>query len=285
VTRAQDGYTLAPFPKLRQVYIDSLRLGHRKHTVHGLIEVDVTRARQLMREHQARTGEKLSFTGFVVACVGKAVDTNKTLHAFRNWRNQLVMFDEVDVATMFEVEVDGEKTPLAHVIRAVNKRAYQDIHQEIRAIQAAPQRSRGLEQWGFLRWFLALPVPVRQLAYRLLFRNPRLVKEYIGTVGLTAVGMFGKGGGWAITWPVYTLGIAVGGIDEKPWVVERQIEVREILSVTVSADHDIVDGGPVARFCQRLKELIESGYGLVEQAAAEEGGADSQPTAQAGTSS
>ncbi len=31
-------------------------------------------------------------------------------------------------------------------------------------------------------------------------------------------------------------------------------------------DHDIVDGAPAARFAQRLKELIESGYGLHEGA-------------------
>jgi hypothetical protein len=29
-------------------------------------------------------------------------------------------------------------------------------------------------------------------------------------------------------------------------------------------DHDIVDGAPAARFTERLKDLIESGYGLVD---------------------
>jgi pyruvate/2-oxoglutarate dehydrogenase complex dihydrolipoamide acyltransferase (E2) component len=32
--------------------------------------------------------------------------------------------------------------------------------------------------------------------------------------------------------------------------------------VTTSFQHDIVDGGPAARFTQRFKELIESGFGL-----------------------
>ncbi len=32
--------------------------------------------------------------------------------------------------------------------------------------------------------------------------------------------------------------------------------------MTLSFDHDIVDGAPAARFARRLKELIESGYGL-----------------------
>jgi pyruvate/2-oxoglutarate dehydrogenase complex dihydrolipoamide acyltransferase (E2) component len=40
-------------------------------------------------------------------------------------------------------------------------------------------------------------------------------------------------------------------------VVDHRIEVRELMSVTVSFDHDIVDGAPAARFTQRLKELVE----------------------------
>jgi hypothetical protein len=35
--------------------------------------------------------------------------------------------------------------------------------------------------------------------------------------------------------------------------------------MTISFDHDIIDGAPAARFAERLKELIESGYGLVDE--------------------
>ncbi|HRO91391.1 MAG TPA: 2-oxo acid dehydrogenase subunit E2, partial [Promineifilum sp.] len=40
------------------------------------------------------------------------------------------------------------------------------------------------------------------------------------------------------------------------------IEPREYLSVTLSFDHDIVDGAPAARFGGRLRGLIEGGDGL-----------------------
>ena len=60
------------------------------------------------------------------------------------------------------------------------------------------------------------------------------------------------------------------GFAEKPVVVDGKIEIREMLSVTVSFDHDIVDGAPAARFTSQLKSLIESGYGLVEQEVATE---------------
>jgi pyruvate/2-oxoglutarate dehydrogenase complex dihydrolipoamide acyltransferase (E2) component len=58
--------------------------------------------------------------------------------------------------------------------------------------------------------------------------------------------------------------LVVGGIAWKPVVVEGRIEPREILNLTVSFDHDIIDGGPATRFVKRLVELIEGGYGLDE---------------------
>jgi pyruvate/2-oxoglutarate dehydrogenase complex dihydrolipoamide acyltransferase (E2) component len=75
--------------------------------------------------------------------------------------------------------------------------------------------------------------------------------------------MFGGGhSGWGITPTPQSLGLVVGGIASKPAVVEGRIEPREILNLTVTFDHDIVDGAPATRFTRRLVELIESGYGL-----------------------
>ena len=41
-----------------------------------------------------------------------------------------------------------------------------------------------------------------------------------------------------------------------------RIAIRDYLCMTLSFDHRITDGGPAARFANRLKDLIESGYGL-----------------------
>jgi len=261
---AKDTYTVVPFPKARHVYMDSLYLGQRKHTVYGLIEADVTSARQYMRQHKARTGETLSFTAFLIACVGSAVERNKYMHAYRNWRGQLVLFDEVDVTSMFEIEADGKKLPLARVIRAVNKRTYREIHDEIRGIQAERRQEGNLPYAQFLWLYRLVPAFLRRLAYRILLKNPHWIKRSIGTVQITAVGMFGEGGGWAIARPFYTLAVAVGGIVERPVLVDGRIEAHEFLSLTLSFDHDIIDGAPAARFAQEFRTLIESGYGLVE---------------------
>jgi pyruvate/2-oxoglutarate dehydrogenase complex dihydrolipoamide acyltransferase (E2) component len=75
---------------------------------------------------------------------------------------------------------------------------------------------------------------------------------------------YGSGGGWGIPFSNHTLQITLGGIGEKPGVGDQRVEIREYLSVTLSFDHVIIDGASAARFTQRLKEMIENGYGLCD---------------------
>jgi len=206
--------------------VDGGRMGRQKHTVHGLVEFDVTQARQAIRQHKVQTGETLSFTAFVIACLGKAIDMNKHMHAYRNWRNRLIIFDEVDLNSLFEVEVDGKKTIRPHILRGVNKKTFREIHQEIRAFQ---QEHRSSRESKFIEWFILLPGFVRRLFLWILFKHPRLIKEYYGTAMLSSIGMFGTGSGWGIPVPNHTLQLTLGGIAKKSDIFEDRMEVREAL--------------------------------------------------------
>jgi pyruvate/2-oxoglutarate dehydrogenase complex dihydrolipoamide acyltransferase (E2) component len=238
---------------------DGGRLGLAKHTVHGLVEFDITQARESIRQHKAQTGEALSFSAFFLACLGKAIDQDRQMHAYRDWRNQLIIFDEVDVNMLFEVEVDGKKTIRPHIIRGVNKKSVRELHDEIRAFQGGHQSSR---ESTFIDRFVLLPGFVRRMFLWALFKNPQWIKEYYGTVLVSSLGMFGTGGGWGLPVPNHSLQLTLGGIGEKPGVVDHRIEVRKYMSVTVSFDHDVIDGAPATRFIHRLKKLIEKGDGL-----------------------
>jgi pyruvate/2-oxoglutarate dehydrogenase complex dihydrolipoamide acyltransferase (E2) component len=254
----RQGYEIVPFPRLRQLIVDSGRFATRKHHVRGLVEVDVSQVRQFIRDHKTKTGESLSLTAFIIACLGRAVEVDKSLHAYRNWRNQMVLFDDVDVLTYIEVELNGQQFPLAHIVRAVNRKSWPEIHAEIRAVQAHPENSPKAQQGNAAQWFLLLPGFVRQAFYWAVNRNPHWWKKFVGTVYLTSVGMFGAGSGWGLGFSAHTLGVILGGIGEKPMVVNGQIEIRECLSLTLDYDHDVVDGAPAARFMQRFKQQIEN---------------------------
>ncbi|NSW54271.1 MAG: 2-oxo acid dehydrogenase subunit E2 [Anaerolineae bacterium] len=255
----QHPHTVLPYARERLLMADGGRLGRQKHTVHGLVEFDITDAREKLLQHRARTGEALSFNAFFLACLGKAIDQNKEMHAYRNWRRQVILFDEVDVNMLFEVEVDGEKVLRPHILRGVNKRSAQEIQAEITAFQQQHQDST---ESKFIAWFVRLPGFLRRMFLRMLFISPKLLKEYYGTVLVSSLGMFGKGNGWGLPVPNHSLQLTLGGIGDKPGVVKGRIEVRKYLSVTLSFDHDLIDGAPVARFLQRLKKLVENGDGL-----------------------
>jgi pyruvate/2-oxoglutarate dehydrogenase complex dihydrolipoamide acyltransferase (E2) component len=254
------GYHTLPFPAQRQFAMDAGRLHRRRNLIHGLLEFDVTDAREFIHDHKARTGETLSFTAFLVGCLAQAISAHPQLQARRNWRNQLIVFDDVDIVTLIEPEPDASAFP--HIIRAANRKSFHEIHNEIRAIQAEPAKSR--QQAGWLaHWGPRFPSFVRTLFYRTMLINPHWLKKVAGTSVVTAVGMFVRGGGWGFGFtPFHTLAVTVGGISEKPTLMDGQLVSHEYLCLTLSIDHDVVDGAPAARFAQCFKELVESGYGL-----------------------
>ena len=257
----REEYTVEPIPRMRRFSLDAGYLGRRRHIVHGLIEVDVTEPRTFIRAHQAETGETLSFTAFLILCLSKAIEKNPQMHAYRNWRNQLVIFENININTMVEIERDGRKIPIPHIFKGVNRKTYQEIHQELRSTQKKPNQTAETE---FMGWFLLLPAFLRRIFYWVVMKVPQLFRDYSSTVMVTAVGMFGRGGGWGITMPNFTLTVTVGGIARKPGVVEDRIEIREYLDLTISIDHDIVDGAPIVRFVTYFQELVERGYGLID---------------------
>ncbi len=248
-----------PIPKMRRFAFDAGHLGRQRHIIHGLLEVDVTEARAVIRAHKERTGETLSFTAFIITCLAKAAESHPHVHAYRDWRNRLVIFQDVNVNTMMEVEIEGHKVPMPHILKAVNRRSFREVHDELRSSRAAPEETA---ESRFMRGFLLLPTFLRHAFYWVVMRVPHLFRAYSSSVLVTAVGMFGRGGGWGIPMPNFTLTVTVGGIEEKPGVVDGKIEIREYLDLTVSIDHDIVDGAPAARFANTFRELIESAYGL-----------------------
>ena len=128
-------YQLVPFPQTQRTIAALQRLTKHKHTMHVLTEVDVTPSRQVIQEQKARGEEPLSFTAFIAACLGKAVDEDKAVQAYRKGGNQLVLFEDVDIAIMVEHEVEGHKFPLSYVVRAANHKTAREIHQEIRTFQ------------------------------------------------------------------------------------------------------------------------------------------------------
>ena len=78
-----------------------------------------------------------------------------------------------------------------------------------------------------------------------------------GGFSVSNLGMYGIKNFTSIINPPQSCIIAVGAGEERPIVVNGKIEIATIMTVTMSADHRVVDGGTGAKFLATLKQFIE----------------------------
>lgn len=259
-------YRISEFPKARIPTLDFLALGDKNHYVMSLIEVDVTKGRHKIKEYEKRTGIKLSFTAWLLKCIGKAASEHKAVHSVMKGKKQIVYFDDVDISITVEKAVKDGKAPMPLLIRKTNEKTLYQIHEEIRAAQKEEIDGASVLGGGQskkkMSLYTALPKFLRRFFIKRILKDPLKVKELMGTIILTSVGMFGKAHGWPIPTTAHPLAFAIGGITKKPGVINDEIEIREYLTMTILFNHDVVDGAPAARFVSQLVELIESGFGI-----------------------
>ncbi len=266
-------YEEKAFPKIQNSVGDIFEFSRSKYYVLGLVEADVTVALQSMGQHKMKTAESLSFTGWIAKCLAQAISEYPEANSYRKGRNRVITFKDVDVVIVVEKKVGDSKYPVPYVIRKVNEKKFLDVHGEIRNAQAGifsdeqkaidEEKKRDAESF-FMRLFnpYSLPRFIRMIYWRGFRTDPFKVKRVMGTAGITAVGMFGKSGGWPISVGTHTVDLAVGGIVRKPGVVGDTIAIRKYVQFSIYFDHEIIDGAPAARFTSRLVELMESAFSL-----------------------
>ena len=131
-------HSVREFVSSRQFTVDVGVLGRKKHRVQALLELDVTACRQLLNKYRDENNVEVSFTAWIIKCISQAVVEHKDVHAIRQGKNQLVIFDEIDISLLVEKELHGKKVPLPIVLRKTNEKTAEQIHQEIRLAKAQP---------------------------------------------------------------------------------------------------------------------------------------------------
>ena len=84
-----------------------------------------------------------------------------------------------------------------------------------------------------------------------------------GNFTITNLGMFGVDSFTPIINLPEAAILGVGRIRAQPAVVDGQVAVRQMMWLSLTFDHRLVDGAPAARFLQRIGEYIEAPYLLL----------------------
>jgi len=251
------GFRTIPYAAAQRQGVDWNEVMSRGHTIHGLVEFDVTETRRAVHRERRRLGAPLSFTAVMVASFARAVAADTSVQAYRQGGGKLVLFDDVDCTVLVEHEMDGMLVPMPHIVRNANRKTASEIEAEIRAARGEAHPYARAMRFAPI-WF-GLPAFVRRFAIRRFLANPHRRRRYTGTCAVTAVSMFGRGAGWGIPFISHSIVLTVGGIGRRPGLApDGQVAPRELVCATLSVDHDVVNGAPLARFISRLRELVES---------------------------
>jgi pyruvate dehydrogenase E2 component (dihydrolipoamide acetyltransferase) len=105
---------------------------------------------------------------------------------------------------------------------------------------------------------LEIGAEVKELAGRARARKLK-PEEYLGaTFSISNLGMFGIDEFTAVINPPEAAILAVGAMAPKPVVRDGNIEVHQMMRVTMSCDHRVVDGAVGAQFLQTFKQILEN---------------------------
>ena len=78
-----------------------------------------------------------------------------------------------------------------------------------------------------------------------------------GTFSITNIGVFGIDAGTPILPPGQSGILAVGAVRRQPWEYRGEIALRQMMTLSLSFDHRIVDGSEGARFVKDVADILE----------------------------
>lgn len=261
MTKKNLKFKIKTFPRTRQITSELFDQAVLHHVVHGLYEFDVSKIMQYINL-QKQKGNLFSFSAYFIFCLAKAVKEFEILNSMRYGNRKVIIFDDVDISFLFESENNFDMSPIIYVIKAADKKTFQEINNEIQNLKEKKKEFFNEQEKNVKSYYL-IPKFIRKLIIKRKYRyDPFFRKKYGGTICVSSLGKFVQGWGYGIPISGFTLFAIIGAISKKAVVNNDKIEIRELVNTTFSVDHDLVDGAPGVRFGMRFKELFESGYGL-----------------------
>jgi len=193
-------------------------------------EIEMDRAAEMRRGINALDPDlKISINDVIIKVAAAALIQHPEVNA--SFQDKFIRYYEhADIGVAVAIE-DGLITP---IVRAANQKSLSEIAAEVREL-AERARSRKLKP-----------------------------EEYTGaTFSISNLGMFGIDEFTAVINPPEGAILAVGAMAAKPVVRDNEIVIRQMMRVTMSCDHRVIDGATGAKFLQTFKKILENPLYLV----------------------
>lgn len=196
-------------------------------------EIDMSKVKELRAQLlpiiEKQTGYRLSFTEVIVKAVGLVLSRHASVNASLI-NDEIVYNEEVNIGLAVAVE-DGLLVP---VLKNVNTKGLAAITTEAKEIGLQARKSK------------LQPDQMKGSTFT------------ISNLGMYAIDAFTP----IINLPETAI-LGVGRIQDKPVVINQAIEIRPMMTVSLSFDHRVIDGAPAAEFLTELKRVLENPFELL----------------------
>ena len=224
IATGEDQFEDQPISQMRKVI--ARRLGESKFSAphfYLTMEIDMTKAVQVRKTINEVAPTKISFNDLVVKASAAALQQHPAINT--SWMGDAIRTNKsINIGVAVAVK-DGLLVP---VIRHANMKSLSQINAEVKVL-AGKAKEKKLQP-----------------------------DEMSGnTFTISNLGMFGIDEFTAIINPPDACILAVGGIAEKAVVKNGELAIGNIMKVTLSCDHRVVDGATGAKFLQTLKGMLE----------------------------
>jgi pyruvate dehydrogenase E2 component (dihydrolipoyllysine-residue acetyltransferase) len=219
-----------PLRGLRKRIAQQMRLAKQTAAHFTYVEefdvTDLKRLRDKAKARAAEAGIKLSYMPFILKAMVPALRAFPLLNAsLDEERGELVMHKAINLG----VAVDTPNGLIVPVIKDVPGKSLMELSREMNELadRARAGKSRPEDLGG-------------------------------GTFTITNAGNIGG----LLATPIINVPevaiLGVHAIRQRPWVVDGEIVIRDIMLLSISLDHRVVDGAVGAHFMNRVKEILEN---------------------------
>ena len=232
--QTEEKYEEVPVTQMRKTI--AKRLAESKFTAphfYLTIEIDMDNAISARESVNAVTGAKISFNDFVIKSVAASLRQHPKINS--SWLGDKIRINHhVHIGVAVAVE-DGLLVP---VVRFADSKTLREINAEVKSLaQRAKDKKLQPADWEG------------------------------NTFTISNLGMFGIEEFTAIINTPDACILAIGGIQQKPVVKNGQVVAGNVMKVTLSCDHRVVDGVAGSEFLRTFKGLMENPVILLGQAA------------------
>ncbi len=227
-TLPKDGVKRVKISKLRQAIVKSMNTANLVIPSTTLMdEIDVTKLVEFRKSQKAKLEEKgikLTYLPFIVKAVTMAIKDYPIFNAsFDHEAEEIVYKDFINIG----VAVDTPDGLIVPNVKHADQKSIVTLAKEIETLGAATRA-----------------------------RTVKLEELQNGTFSITNYGTTGiKLGTPVIKHPELAI-LGVGSIYRKPVVEGDQIVIRDVLPLSLTIDHRVIDGADGGRFLLKVKELL-----------------------------